>query len=81
MSLEVQIEGLQILSKHQKQRSKTENMKRRKKTFVIFCVNCFEKKTQTPNFFIACKVVIMSMNSPQRNKHIWMEMQPCIMST
>jgi hypothetical protein len=47
MSLEVQIEGLQIFSKHQKQRSNEENMKRRKKTFVIFCLNVFEEKTLT----------------------------------
>jgi hypothetical protein len=39
MSLEVQIEVLQIFSKHQKQRSKEENMKRRKNTFVLFCHN------------------------------------------
>ncbi len=51
MSLEVQIEGLQIFFKHQKQRIKEETMKRRKKTFVIFCFNVFEKKT-TLTFFI-----------------------------
>jgi hypothetical protein len=45
MSLEVQIEGLQIFSKHQKERNKEENMKRSKRTFVIFCLKCFEKKT------------------------------------
>jgi hypothetical protein len=45
MSLEVQIEGLQILFKHQKQRSKEKNIKRKKKTFVIFCLNFFEEKT------------------------------------
>jgi hypothetical protein len=50
MSLEVQIEGLNFFSKHQKQRSKEENMKRRKRTFVIFCLNFFEEKTLT--FFI-----------------------------
>jgi hypothetical protein len=44
MSLQVQIEGLQSFSKHQKQRNKEENMKRRKKTFVIFCLNFFEEK-------------------------------------
>ncbi len=50
MSLEVQIEGLQIFSKHQKQRRKEENMKKRKKTFVIFVLNVFEEKALT--FFI-----------------------------
>jgi hypothetical protein len=49
MSLEMQIERLQIFSKHQKQRSKEENMKM-KRTFVIFCFNFFEEKTLT--FFI-----------------------------
>ncbi len=44
MSLEVQIEGLQIFSKHQKQRSKEENMKRRMRTFAMFCFNFFEEK-------------------------------------
>jgi hypothetical protein len=57
MSLEVQIEGLQFFSKHQKQMSKEENMKRRKKKFVIFCFNCFEEKALTlfifkPHIFI-----------------------------
>ncbi len=47
MSLEVQIEGLKFFSTHQKQRNKEENMKRRKKTFVIFCFNFFEEKTLT----------------------------------
>jgi len=47
VSLKVQIEGLQIFSKHQKQRSKEENMKRRKKTFVIFCFNVFEENFLT----------------------------------
>jgi hypothetical protein len=41
MSLEMQIE--QIFFKHQKQKSKKENMKRKKKTFVIFCTNFFEE--------------------------------------
>jgi hypothetical protein len=50
MALEMQIEGLQILFKHQKQRSKEKNIKRKKKTFVIFCLNFFEEKTLT--FFI-----------------------------
>jgi hypothetical protein len=50
MSLEVQIEGLQIFFKHQKQRSKEENMKRRMRTFVMFCFNFFEEKPLT--FFI-----------------------------
>ncbi len=50
MSLEVQIEGLQSFFKHQKQRNKEQNMKRRKRTFVIFCLNFFEEKTLT--FFI-----------------------------
>jgi hypothetical protein len=50
MSSEVQIEGLQIFSQHQKQWSKEENMKRRKRAFVIFCFNFFEEKTLT--FFI-----------------------------
>jgi hypothetical protein len=44
MSLEMWIEWLQIFSKHQKQRNKEENMKRKKKTFVIFCLNFFEEK-------------------------------------
>ncbi len=44
MSLEVQIEGLQFFSKYQKQRTKEENMKRRKRTFLIFCLNVFEEK-------------------------------------
>jgi hypothetical protein len=44
MSLEVQIEGLQSFSKHQKQRNKEENMMRRKRTFVIFCPNFLKKK-------------------------------------
>jgi hypothetical protein len=47
MSLEVQIKGLQIFFKHQKQRNEEENMKRRKRTFVIFCLNFFEEKTLT----------------------------------
>jgi len=47
MSLEMQVERLQIFFKHQKQRSKEENMKRRKKRFVIFCFNFFEEKTLT----------------------------------
>jgi len=42
MSLEMQIEGLQISSKHQKQKNMEENMKRRKRRFVIFCFKCFE---------------------------------------
>jgi hypothetical protein len=45
MSLEVQIEGLQIFFKQKKQKSKEENMKRRKRTFVKFCTNVFEEKT------------------------------------
>jgi hypothetical protein len=49
-SLEVQIEGLRIFFKHQNQRNKGKNMKRKKRTFVIFCFNCFEEKTLT--FFI-----------------------------
>jgi hypothetical protein len=47
MSLEMQIEGLQIFSKHQKQKNNEENMKRRKRTFVIFCLTFFEEKTLT----------------------------------
>jgi hypothetical protein len=47
MSLEVQIEGLQFFSKHQKQRSNEKNMKRKKRTFVIFCLNFFEEITLT----------------------------------
>jgi len=50
MSLEVKIERLQNFSKHQNQKSKEENMKRRKRTFVIFCLNFFEEKNLT--FFI-----------------------------
>ncbi len=50
MSLKMQIEGLQFFFKHQKQRSKEENMKNKKRTFVIFCLNFFEEKT--PTFFI-----------------------------
>jgi hypothetical protein len=41
----MQIEGIQIFFKQQKERSKEENMKRRKRTFVIFCLNFFEEKT------------------------------------
>ncbi len=57
MSLKMQIEGLQFFSKHQKQKSKKENMKRRKRTFVIFGLNFFEEKTSTlfifkPHIFI-----------------------------
>ncbi len=44
MSLGMQIERLIFFFKHQKQRSKEENMKRKKKTFVIFCFNFFEEK-------------------------------------
>jgi hypothetical protein len=51
MSLEVQIEGLQICFKQQKQKSKEENMKRKKMTFVIFCLNFFEKKNFNPLYF------------------------------
>jgi len=47
MSLEMQIEVLQIFSKRQKQRYKEENMKRKKRTFVIFCLNVFKEKTLT----------------------------------
>ncbi len=43
MSLEVQIEILQIFFKHQKKKNKEENMKRRKRTFVIFCFNFLKK--------------------------------------
>jgi hypothetical protein len=43
----MQIEGIQIFFKQQKERSKEENMKRRKRTFVIFCLNFFEEKTYT----------------------------------
>jgi len=43
-SLEMKFEGLQIFSKHQKQRDKEENMRRRKKTFVILCFNFLKKK-------------------------------------
>ncbi len=45
MSLKVQIKGLQSFLKHQKQRSKEEKMKKRKKIFVIFCFNVMEEKT------------------------------------
>jgi hypothetical protein len=45
MSLEMQSEGLQKNYEHQKQKSKKENMKRRKRTFVIFCFKVFEEKT------------------------------------
>jgi hypothetical protein len=51
MSLEVQIEGIQIFSTHQKHRSKEKNMKKRKRTFVIFCLNFFEEKTLTKFIF------------------------------
>jgi len=44
MSLEVQIEESQFFSKHQKQRNKDENMKMKKRTFVIFCLKFFEEK-------------------------------------
>jgi hypothetical protein len=47
MSLELQIEGLQKISKHQKQRSKEENVMRRKRRFVTFCLNFFEEKILT----------------------------------
>jgi hypothetical protein len=47
MSLEMQIEGLIFFFKHQKQRSKEKNMKKRKRTFVIFCFNFFEEKALT----------------------------------
>jgi hypothetical protein len=51
MSLEMQIEGLQIFFKHQKQRSKEEIMKKKKeKTFVIFRFNFFEEKLE-PSLF------------------------------
>jgi len=44
MSLEMQIERLKFLSKHQKQRSKEENMKRRVKKqggYGLFCARGF----------------------------------------
>jgi hypothetical protein len=47
MSLNFQIEGIQIFYTHQKQRNEEENMKRRKNTFVIFWLNVFEEKTLT----------------------------------
>jgi hypothetical protein len=47
MSLEMKIMGLQFFSKHQKQRSKEENMKKNRRTFVIFCFNFFEEKSLT----------------------------------
>jgi hypothetical protein len=47
MSLQMRIEVLQVFSKCQKQRNKEENMKRKKRTFVIFCLNFFKEKALT----------------------------------
>jgi hypothetical protein len=55
MSLKVKIEGLQFFSKHQKQRSKEENMKRRKRIFVIFCLNVFEENPISFSFLVHFK--------------------------
>jgi hypothetical protein len=61
MSLEVQIEGSQFFSKHQKQRNKDENMNTKKRTFVIFCLSFFEEKTLT---FLIFKPQIFVIFSP-----------------
>jgi hypothetical protein len=58
----MQIEGIQILFKQQKERSKEENMKRRKRTFVIFCLNVFEESSnllyfQTPYLSHFCSIL------------------------
>jgi len=79
MSLKVQIEGLQIFFKQQKQKSKEEKMKRRKRTFVIFCLNFFEKETLT--LFIFKPIFFSFLFHFKWCKNVWLGIYKTFLSS